>query len=464
MLLIARLTCLFVMSSLGQAYAQPADSGLAERGRQLTVAADCAACHTSDRTKPMAGGVPIPTPLGTIFAPNITPDPDTGIGSWTDEDFYRAMHKGVGKQGENLYPAFPYEAFTKLSRSDVLAIKAYLFSLPAIRQANLPSELRFPFDQRWILSVWKLLNFHEGELRPNPGRDPSFNRGAYLVEALAHCQMCHTPRTVTMGIDASRPFAGGEVGPWSAYNITSDPVSGVGNWSTEQLETYLHTGHVLDKAGAAGPMGDAVQHSFSALPDQDIHDIVTYLRSSKAAQDADGLKPRYAWGGAKEDVTAFRGSEDLDHPDGRTLFYGACASCHGIDGSGSRDHVFPSVFHNTATGASSISNLVMVILNGVNRTVSTQLTYMPGFAHLLSNDEVASIANYVASTYGNPGAANANAATIDALRAGRGRTPLIAKLLWPGITLVTIVTIVIAWALVWLFHVRRRRRSEGHAQ
>ena len=460
MLFISRLICLFVIGCLGQAYAQPVDSTLVEQGRQLAVAADCAACHTSDRTKPMAGGVPIPTPLGTIFAPNITPDQDTGIGNWTDEDFYRAMHEGVGKHGENLYPVFPYEAFTKLSRGDVLAIKAYLFSLPSVRRTNLPSQLHFPFDQRWILSGWKLFNFRKGEWRPHPDKDPSWNRGAYLVEALAHCQTCHTPRTFTMGSDARRAFAGGEVGSWAAYNITSDSVSGVGNWSAEQLETYLHTGHVLDKAEAAGPMGEAVQHSLSTLSAQDIRDIVTYLRSAQPAHDAGDLKPRYAWGGAKEDVTAFRGGEDLDHPDGRTLFYGVCTSCHGIDGSGSRDHVFPSVFHNTATGASSIGNLVMVILNGANRTVGTQVAYMPGFGHLLSNEEVASIANYVASTYGNPGVVVANASTVDALRANRGRTPLIAILLWSGMTLATIV---IVCALAWLFHVRRRRTSERQA-
>ena len=452
-----RLAWLLALSMSGVALAQtPDNAAQIERGRYLATAADCIACHTVDFAKPFAGGVPIPTPFGQIIAPNITPDPETGIGSWTDEEFYRAMHEGVGKNGENLYPAFPYDAFTKLSRDDVLAIKAYLFTLAPIRQDNPASELKFPFNQRWILSGWKLLNLRKGELQADPGKDAAWNRGAWLVEALAHCGTCHTPRDFSMGSDDSRKFAGGAVGSWQAYNITPDPVSGIGDWSDDELVQYMRTGKVAGKGGAAGEMGVAVEHSLSQLPEQDLRDIVTYLRAQKPIRDAAQTQPRHGWGEAREDVTAFRGNEDLvEQPDGRTIFYGACASCHGIAGAGTDDDAFPSLFGNTVVGAMHANNLVMAILDGVHRSVAGEITSMQGFDHELSSAEVAMVANYVLKTYGNPAAATLDAATIDALRENTGEQPLVAKLAVPGMIAGGIIIVLL---LTWLL-LRRRRRS-----
>ncbi len=455
--LLRRTVCLSVMGLAGHVFAQPAtDAAQIERGHYLATAGDCTACHTADLAKPMAGGVPIPTPFGQIIAANITPDPATGIGAWTDEQFYRAMHEGVGRHGENLYPAFPYDAFTHLSRDDVLAIKAYLFSLPPIRQVNPASKLGFPFNQRWILSGWKLLNFRKGAFKPDPGKGEPWNRGAYLVEALAHCSSCHTPRNFSMGSDDGRKFAGGAVGSWQAYNITPDPVSGIGGWSDEELVAYLHTGMVVGKSAAAGGMAEAVEHSLSKLPERDLHDIVAYLRSQRPIRDPAQSKPRYGWGEAKEDISAFRGNENLDHPDGRTLFYGACASCHGASGSGTGDHAFPSLFANTVTGAANANNLVMAIVDGVQRKVGEQAVSMPAFGNELSSAEVASIANYVLKTYGNPAVATLRASDIDVLRKNTGEQPVVAKLALPGIVVAGILMLML---LLWLIRVFIRRRS-----
>ncbi|MEZ5565880.1 MAG: cytochrome c [Gammaproteobacteria bacterium] len=455
-----RLVWLLALCMSGGVFAQtpgnvPGSAAQIERGRYLATAADCIACHTVDFAKPFAGGVPIPTPFGQIIAPNITPDPDTGIGSWTDDEFYRAMHEGTGKHGENLYPAFPYDAFTKLSRDDVMAIKAWLFTLAPIRQVNPPSQLKFPFNQRWLLSGWKLLNFRKGEFQPDPARDAAWNRGAWLVEALAHCGTCHTPRNFSMGTDNRQKFGGGTVGSWQAHNITPDPVSGIGGWTDDELVAYMRTGTVEGKGGAAGEMGAAVEHSLSKLPDQDLRDIVTYLRTQRPIRDAAETRPRYSWGVASEDVTAFRGNEDLDDPDGRAIYYGACASCHGMSGSGTGDQVFPSLFNSTTTGAVRADNLVMVILNGVHRSAGGETVSMQASDYELSSAEVALVANYVLKTYGNPVAATVDAATVDVLRRNIGEQPLVAKLALPGMIAGGIVIVLL---LIWLLS-RRRRRS-----
>lgn len=440
----------------GGAVAQSApDTALVERGRYLATAADCIACHTVDQSKPFAGGVPIPTPFGKIIAPNITPDPETGIGNWTDEEFYQAMHEGVGRSGENLYPAFPYDSFTKLSRDDVLAIKAYLFTLPAISQVNPESDLEFPFNQRWILSGWELLNLRKGELQPDPSQDAAWNRGAYLVEALAHCGTCHTPRDFSMGSDESRKFGGGAVGSWQAYNITPDPVSGIGDWSDDELVEYMRTGKVAGKGGAAGEMGEAVEHSLSKLPEQDLRDIVTYLRAQKPIRDPADEKPRHGWGEPHEDVSAFRGDEGGDEIDGRAIFYGACSSCHGMAGAGTDDEEFPSLFGNTVVGHRQPNNLVMAILEGVHRTVDGDTASMEAFEHKLTSAEVAAVSNYVLETYGNPAAATVDAGMVDKLRENTGEQPLVAKLALPGMVIgIIVLVLVVLWLLT-----RRRRRS-----
>jgi mono/diheme cytochrome c family protein len=235
------------------------------RGRYLAIAADCEACHTADGGIPFAGGRPFQTDFGTIYAPNITPDVETGIGSWTDADFIRAMHEGVSKDGTRLYPAFPYASYTYLTEEDVLAIKEYIFSLPAVKSTAPETDLRWPYNQRWLMAIWGKLYNPGKRFEPVASQSPEWNRGAYLAEALGHCGDCHTPRTALQGLDNKRKFAGGIAEGWRAYNLTSDKDSGIGTWSAEELEQYLKTGHSQDRGSAFGPMAQAVHLSFQKL-------------------------------------------------------------------------------------------------------------------------------------------------------------------------------------------------------
>ncbi|MEC5409135.1 cytochrome c [Paraburkholderia sp. MPAMCS5] len=255
---------------------------LVKRGEYLARVGDCAACHTADKTRPFAGGLAIETPFGTVVTPNITPDPDTGIGQWTDEDFLRAMHEGIGKSGERLYPVFPYVEYTKLAEHDVLAIRAYLNSLAPIHYTPPHSTVKFPFDQRWLMAVWNMFNFSEERFVPDPKQSAEWNRGAYLVEGLAHCGECHTPRNATYGLKADSRLSGAVLRGSRAYNITPDKTSGVGNWSDEELEKYLSTGAAPGRPTATGAMARVVENSTQYLTREDLRSIVQYLRSVPA--------------------------------------------------------------------------------------------------------------------------------------------------------------------------------------
>ncbi|CAB3715980.1 c-type cytochrome [Paraburkholderia rhynchosiae] len=266
-------------SQSADATASPAASDLVKRGEYLARVGDCAACHTADKTRPFAGGLAIDTRFGTIVTPNITPDPDTGIGQWTDEDFLRAMHEGIGKSGERLYPTFPYVEYTKVAEHDVLAIRAYLNTLAPIHYTPRPNSLKFPFNQRWLMVFWNMFNFTEERFVPDPRQSAEWNRGAYLVEGLAHCEECHTPRNFTRGLKSDSRLSGAVQAGWHAYNITPDKKSGVGTWSDDELQTYLSTGAVPGRAKAAGPMAAVVASSTRYLTREDLRSIVQYLRS-----------------------------------------------------------------------------------------------------------------------------------------------------------------------------------------
>jgi len=422
-----------------------ADAVTIARGRYLATAADCAGCHSVDSGPAFAGGVALKTPFGTLLTPNITPDRETGIGAWSDEQFYRALHLGVGVRGEHLYPLFPYDSYTKLRRDDVLAIKAYLFSLPAIHQVTPPQRLSFPFDQRWLLGWWNLLNFRAGEFQPNPTRSADWNRGAYLVEALADCGACHTPRNLTLGPQSDAQFAGAMVGSWRAYNITTDPVGGIADWSNAELTSYLATGVAAHKAEAVGPMADVVEHSLSLLPAQDIADIVSYMRLVPGIRLRTQGQSRFSWGRLNNPVIDIRGNENLEHPTGRTLYYGNCAACHGGNGGGTTDGAYPSLVHNTVVGASEANNLVMTMLAGVHRTVQGHMVAMPAFGAVLSDAEIAALANYVLNSYGDPGIAHVDAAIVAAWRAEVQPTPGLVTAFWASLGAVMLLLGVAAY-------------------
>jgi mono/diheme cytochrome c family protein len=256
-----------------------------ERGAYLANAADCAACHT-DREhsgKPYAGGRALATPFGTFYSPNITPDPETGIGRWSEAHFLRALRDGVRPDGANYFPAFPYPSFTGIVDADARAIKAYLFSLAPVRQANKPHDVSFPFSWRFLLNGWKLLFFDVGPFRPPAGRSAEIDRGAYLVTALAHCGECHTPRNWFGAMDESRFLAGNPDGPdrKKVPNITPDKKSGIGNWSADDIVRVLTDGHTPDFDEVGGSMAEVVK-STARLTEEDRRAIALFLQSVPA--------------------------------------------------------------------------------------------------------------------------------------------------------------------------------------
>jgi mono/diheme cytochrome c family protein len=254
-------------------------------GAYLTNAAGCEDCHT-DREhggQPYAGGRALATPFGTFYSPNITPDPETGIGRWSDEQFLRALRDGVRPDGANYFPVFPYPSFTKITDADMRAIKAYLFSLPAVRQADRAHDVSFPISWRFLQNGWKLLFFSPGPFRPTPERSQAYNRGAYLVTALAHCGECHTPRNWFGATEPGSFLAGNPHGPdgKKVPNITPDPQTGIGNWSEEDITTLLKTGQTPEFDFVGGAMGEVVRNT-SRLDDADRRAIAIYLKSLPA--------------------------------------------------------------------------------------------------------------------------------------------------------------------------------------
>ncbi len=382
----------------------PVSASLLARGAYLTQAADCVACHTVPESgKPFAGGVPFKLPFGTIYSSNITADPEQGIGAWSDDDFVRAVRDGVGKDGEHLYPAFPYTSYTQLSRDDVLAIKAYLFSLPKMDERNRRNDLAFPFSQRWAMGFWNAVFFKNQRFAGDPSKSPEWNSGAYLATALGHCAECHTPRNLGYGLEHAKELAGAELQGWRAYNITSDRTYGIGAWSDADIARYLTTGHVDGHASAAGPMGEAVAHSLQFLNPQDVSSLVAYLRTVPAREGSHAIPVNTAPAPAAASTDTAPGSNELSsHAQGLALFEGACASCHQWNGQGQQS---PYAALSGTRGVNDITgaNVTQAILQGVTMRVGDKDVFMPAFGGAYSDTEVAALANYVIGHFGGKG-------------------------------------------------------------
>jgi mono/diheme cytochrome c family protein len=373
------------------------------RGRYLTDAADCEACHTAKDGKPFAGGLAFKTPFGTMYSPNITPDKQTGIGAWSDAEFLRAMHEGIGRDGTRLYPAFPYAAYTYLTDEDVLAVRAYLLTLAPVTGVPPPNELGFPFNQRWLMTFWSGLFNPSKRFKPVADQSPEWNRGAYLSEALAHCGDCHTPRNLLEALDNKNKFAGAVVDNWRAYNITSDSASGVGAWSEADLAQYLSTGHAKGRGTASGPMAEAVDLSLNKLTAGDIGAIVAYVRSVPAISTPDLSAPKTGTAPVdpKQGVVA-----NVD-PRGKQIFEGACVSCHSWTGAS------PLASRATLTGSRAVNdptaiNVAQIVLSGSQGRPSESVLAMPAFGAAYTDREIAAVANYVTARFG------AKASTISA--------------------------------------------------
>ena len=359
---------------------------LLARGEYLTRAADCEACHTAPGGHPFAGGRPFVLPFGTIYSPNITPDQATGIADYSDADWLGALHQGKGRDGKHLYPAMPYASYTRMSDEDALAIKAYLMSLAPVSAKTPDGTVRFPFNIRWLMVFWNFFNNSDRRFEPDGSKSAEYNRGAYLVQALGHCGECHTPRNITMGLSSSRTLAGAEIEGWQAYNLTSDPVHGLGTWTDEQLAQYLSTGQAAGRGPASGPMAEAVEDSLRYLTREDIRAMVVYLRD--VPPQADG--PPVGQPGSP--------AVKLD-PLGVRLFAQACAGCHLPDGGG-RQVPWAALEGSHTVSDPDGTNLVQVLKQGTRLTTAEGEVFMHPFTGAYTDRELAALSNYVVGQFG----------------------------------------------------------------
>lgn len=357
------------------------------RGRYLTTLGDCSACHTAPGGAPFAGGVVLQTPFGNLVGANITPDPDTGIGRYTEEEFQRVMSEGIGKGGYHLYGAMPFTAYTKVSKSDNSAIYAYLRSVEPVRSKVETNQLPFPFNIRASLIGWNFLKFSKGEFEKNPDKSAEWNRGAYIVEGLGHCGTCHTPKTSLGGDDNDRFLEGATLQNWHAPNITADRHRGIGSWSTDEIVQYLKTGtNRFDTA--SGPMAEEVEHSSQHWNDADLNAVAVYLKesSTSATKVPDALD-----------------ADDTRMVAGKNIYADRCSACHTPDGNGI-PRLFPKLSSAPLVNSDDPTSLIRVVLAG-SRAGGTQDSptgsAMPSFAWNLSDDDVANVLTYIRNRWGN---------------------------------------------------------------
>jgi mono/diheme cytochrome c family protein len=371
---------LVVAGSLGTA--QAAD---VSKGEYLTRAADCAACHTKPGGEEFAGGRALPLPVGTIYVPNITPDRETGVGDYTDDEWVSALQRGVGRGGKYLYPAMPYNSYTLMSRDDALAIKAYIFSLKPVHSVAPANSLSFPFNQRWTLWFWNKLNNPDHRFEPNTQKSPDWNRGAYLVQALGHCGQCHTPRNWMQGLKEGDQLAGAKQAGWLAYNITSDKAHGIGGWSDADLKQYLSTGTAPGHGPASGPMGEAISRSLRYLTSQDISAIVTYLRDVPAQTVGPAA--------VSAPLQAVAGD-----PLGAHVFSDACAGCHLPSGQG-RQSAWAALAGDHSVGDPDGTNMLQILAHGSELRTTDRLVFMHAFTQSFTDAELAAVANYATAQF-----------------------------------------------------------------
>jgi mono/diheme cytochrome c family protein len=405
--LIAVLSC---QAGAALAVTDAQDFPQIERGRYLTVVGDCAACHTMSGGKDFAGGRPIETPFGAIVAPNITPDRDTGIGGMTDDEFVDALTKGTTRGGAHLYPAMPYTYMTKASRDDVLAIRAYLNTVPPVHNPVVSNRLPFPLDIRALMIGWDALFFKRAAFQPAADKSPEWNRGAYLVQGLAHCGMCHTPKNIMGGDRTSKALTGYSLQGWFAPNITNDARQGLGSWSSDDIVAYLKTGHNRVSA-ASGPMAEEVAQSSTHMTDADLHAIAVYLKDQPGKND-----------GAATPVSA----QDSAMRVGGAIFRDECSACHTPDGKGVPS-LFPMLNGSPAVQSREATSIIGVILHGA-RSVGTDTEptapAMPAFGRFLTDDQIAAVATYIRNAWGNAAPA-VTAEQVKHMRGGlaEGKSP-----------------------------------------
>jgi mono/diheme cytochrome c family protein len=384
------------------AHAAANDDPLVARGADLAKAGDCVACHSAPKGKPFAGGLPMTTPMGKIYTTNITPDPGTGIGNWSEEDFEKALRQGVAKDGHNLYPAMPYPSYAKVRDDDVKALYAYFMKgVAPVSQANRAPDIAFPLNMRWPLKFWNMVFLDKGVYRDKDSKDVAWNRGAYLIQGLGHCGSCHTPRGIAFqekALDESGGawLTGGVLDGWFASNLTGAQNVGLGRWSNAELTTFLKTG-ANAHATAFGSMTDVINHSTQAMNDQDLAAMAAYLKSLPPAGGTNA--PSYAYD--PKATTAL-----LAHPAndaGAKVYTAYCMHCHGVDGRAFAPLLAP-LAGNPNLLEKDASSLINVTLNGTQDLVIQGIPApypMPKYAPVLNDQQIADVLTFIRAGWNN---------------------------------------------------------------
>ena len=383
-------------------FANAADDALVKRGEYLAKAGDCIACHSAPHGKPFAGGLPMMTPMGAIYSTNITPDKDTGIGQYSEDDFRRAMREGVAKDGHNLYPAMPYPSYAKVNDDDMHALYAYFMNgVTPVKQANRESDIKWPMNMRWPLKFWNMVFLDKDVYRDKAGKDVAWNRGAYLIQGLGHCGSCHTPRGVAFqekALDESGSafLTGGLLDNWFASNLTGEHNVGLGRWSEADVAQFLKTG-ANQHASAFGAMTSVINNSTQAMTDADVAAMSRYLKSLPAAGGSGGAA--YAYDAKATKVSLTRPANDS----GARVYTAYCMHCHGVDGRGFAPMLAP-LAGNPNVLEKDPSSLINVTLNGTEDLVigGIPAAYpMPKYASVLSDQQVADVVSFVRAGWNN---------------------------------------------------------------
>ena len=371
---------------------QSFDADLVKRGRELAAIGNCNDCHTVRGGKNFAGGLAVPTPFGTVFSSNITPDAETGIGRWSEDAFRRAMRSGVDREGRHLYPTFPYDHFTNVSYEDDRALYAYLMTREPVHATAPGNQLSFPFNQRALIAGWKLLYLHRDTYQPDPTRSAEWNRGAYLVEGLAHCGACHTPRNALGAERASASFAGGDVDNWQAYALNTQSPSPV-PWDKEALYAYLRNGFHPDHGTARGPMAEVVSN-LSSVPSSEVRAIATYMADISGTPTPDRQRQGEA---ALASAKSGPSTAPQVGSKGAAIYAAACASCH--ESGRSPPYGGVNLALSTAINGPDPRNLANIVLSGVRPVEGERSPIMPGFAASMNDEEIVALLNFLRSRF-----------------------------------------------------------------
>jgi mono/diheme cytochrome c family protein len=357
------------------------DRATIDNGRVLASLGNCNVCHTVEGGATFAGGRPLATPFGTLYSTNITPDPATGIGRWSIEDFRRAMREGVAPDGRQLYPAFPYDHFARVDLRDIDAIYAYLMTREGVRASVPPNALRAPFGTRPLIAAWKLMYFHPEPIVPDPSQSPEWNRGRYLVEGLAHCGACHSPRNAMGAEQNNRGLSGGDTDGWHAPALDETSVAPT-RWTVDALVIYLRDGFDERHGASRGPMAP-VTRNLANVPEADVRAISVYIASLAGRST---LGPSLA--GTREGPTVTPGSAE-----GALLYEGACASCH--------DRTLSGVQLENSTAVTDVvpTNIIRVITDGLSSIDGEPSRAMPGFRGAFTSEQTAALVRYIRARY-----------------------------------------------------------------